>query len=485
MALMVSVSGIRGVVGKDLTPRAIVNFIQAFIRALGREHGVILIGRDTRASGLFIEKIVEGTILACGLDVINTGIATTPTVLLATRKLECEGGIAITASHNPSEWNALKFCDKKGLFLQEKKINQIHASVLRGFGQDTHPRSRPSSWSLWVDFNTLGRSISNSTAYKLHINQVMRNIDQKSISDQKFKVAIDPGGGAGSVIDREFLEMLGCKVCGIHEYSEEIRSNGSSLSVSARDRDFPRKPEPIPENLQKLCLLVKKEKADIGFAQDPDGDRLSVVTEEGRAVGEEYTLVLAGKAFLTKKKTDIACNLSTSMMIDDLAHQYGVKVFRTKIGELHVTTKLLNDNLLFGGEGNGGVIVPKINLCRDSITAMGLILELMAGTKKRISKIIEEIPGYCMKKLKQPVKKTYENKNSDELYEYIFKVVQQAFPEYLISKVDGIKVYNKESWLHIRLSNTEPVIRLMAESKNETLTDELLRKGSNIVSHFK
>jgi phosphomannomutase len=313
----------------------------------------------------------------------------------------------------------------------------------------------------------------------------MRNIDQKSISDQKFKVAIDPGGGAGSVIDREFLEMLGCKVCGIHEYSEEIRSNGSSLSVSARDRDFPRKPEPIPENLQKLCLLVKKEKADIGFAQDPDGDRLSVVTEEGRAVGEEYTLVLAGKAFLTKKKTDIACNLSTSMMIDDLAHQYGVKVFRTKIGELHVTTKLLNDNLLFGGEGNGGVIVPKINLCRDSITAMGLILELMAGTKKRISKIIEEIPGYCMKKLKQPVKKTYENKNSDELYEYIFKVVQQAFPEYLISKVDGIKVYNKESWLHIRLSNTEPVIRLMAESKNETLTDELLRKGSNIVSHFK
>ncbi len=448
MSLMVSVSGIRGIVGDTLTPPVIMNYVISFIHLLGKPQGRILIGRDTRRSGESIEKVLTGTITAMGYDILNIGIATTPTVLLLTRKMNCIGGIAITASHNSSEWNALKLCDEDGLFLKEERIRTIEKLM----------KSQDSVLNKWKKFDKIGLFLSEDNASLLHIDEVKKIIDQKLIKKKKFRVAIDPGGGTGAVIDRPFLEGLGCNVVAIYEKPES---------------KFPRKPEPIPENLSELCSLVKDEGADIGFAQDPDGDRLSVVSENGVAVGEEYTLVLAGEAYLRRNKTDIACNLSTSMMIDDLGTRFGVNVKRTRIGEIYVTDKLLENNLHFGGEGNGGVIVTDVNPCRDSIVAMGLTLELLAKTDKKLSQIVDSFPSYVMKKEKLKISRL----NRDKLYSSIFEKAKKQFYNYKINELDGIKIYNKFEWLHVRLSNTEPVLRIMAESESEERTDELIKIG--------
>lgn len=452
MALMVSVSGIRGIVGEDLAPPVIQNYVLAFIHVLGKARGRIVVGRDTRKSGEFIEKIIEGTILALGYDVINVGIAPTPTILHTVRKLQCNGGIAISASHNPSKWNALKFCDGHGLFLKEQTIRLIEKKVNK-FGTD---------WIKWKKYSNLGSYIQKKST-QMHINEVMKYIDCKKIREKRFKVAIDPGGGACLTIDRTFLEKLNCTVYGINENSF---------------LDFPRGPEPTPHNLMDLCNLVKEKGADVGFAQDPDGDRLSLVSEKGVAIGEEYTLVLAGEAFLRKKRTDIVCNLSTSMMVDDLASRFGVRVERTKIGEINVTTRLLEKSMLFGGEGNGGVIVPEINPCRDSIVGMALILELMANSKRGISWIVKDIPAYSMKKEQA----SFKEQNREELYERILKRTKENFSNYEIDTLDGIKIYNKKEWLHMRLSNTEPIIRIIAETSSEEKTNKLIQTGISIIN---
>jgi phosphomannomutase len=455
MSLMVSVSGIRGIVGKDLSPPVIMNFVSAFLRLIENKGRNILIGRDTRESGTFIDKIVKGTIISLGFDVIDIGIATTPTVLLMTRKLHCAGGIAITASHNPLEWNALKFCDSQGIFLKEEHINELK-------------RLTESQEQNWRQFDSLGSIRTEKEANIIHTNEVLKNIDYKLIKSKRFKVAIDPGGGAGSVIDRTFLEKLGCAV-----FSINTVSSGQTVKIS-----FPRGAEPVPEHLRGLCELVQKTNADIGFAQDPDGDRLAVVSESGVPIGEEYTLVLAGKAFLNRKKTDIVCNLSTSMMINDLAKRHGVRVHRTKIGEIHVTKKLLKERFLFGGEGNGGVIVPEINPCRDSIVAMGFILELLAVSAKTVSQLVNAFPSYVFKKEKM----TYSKMNNDALTDILHQKAKKYFLDYSINLLDGIKIYTNLEWLHLRPSNTEPVIRIFAEAEKKQRTEELIEIGKSIVN---
>ena len=361
MPLMVSISGIRGIVGESLTPEVIMNYVISFIKLLGKEKGSLLIGRDTRGSGKPIERIIEGIVTSLGYDVINIGVAPTPTILLCTRELGCIGGIAITASHNPAEWNALKFCNEKGLFLSEDVIKAIERKV-----------KKRDFITKWVKFDKLGTVRVREDAKKLHTQEILNFIDGELIRKKSYKVAIDPVGGSGVVIDKEFLEQLGCTVVGVHDHQQET---------------FPRGPEPTPENISKLCSLVNKHSADIGFAQDPDGDRLSVVSEKGKAIGEEYTLVLAGESWLCKEKNNIVCNLSTSMMLEDLARRFGVELIRTKIGEINVVERILSlqKETAIGGEGNGGVILPDIHPCRDSFTAMGLILEYMASSGKTIS----------------------------------------------------------------------------------------------------
>jgi phosphomannomutase len=222
---------------------------------------------------------------------------------------------------------------------------------------------------------------------------------------------------------------------------------------------------------------VRSSNADIGFAQDPDGDRLAVVDENGKAIGEEYTLVLSGEAYLKKRKTDIVCNLSTSMMIEDLARRFSVNVLRTKIGEINVTSELIDNNLHFGGEGNGGVIIPEINPCRDSIVAMGLILELLTHTKKTVSEFINGFPSYTIKKDRVDYKGTIDK----NLFSSLLMRVKEDFKDHLINNIDGIKIYTKNEWLHIRPSNTEPIIRIMAEAKDEKRAEELISIGRSLI----
>jgi len=449
MGLMISVSGIRGIVGVDLTPKVIVDYVAAFITILNKPRGKIVIGKDTRSSGNLIEKIVSATIMAMGYDVLNIGIATTPTVLLSTRKMDLDGGIAITASHNSQEWNALKFCNNKGLFLNEEYIKKIEKRVKKcNFN--------------WKKHDKLGLELNKINCTSIHINEVLKLIDVEKITEKQFKVAIDPVGNTATAIDREFLETLGCRVVSINEKPTSV---------------FPREPEPVPENLKELCDLVKRENADIGFAQDPDGDRLSVVSEKGEAIGEEYTLVLSTESYLRKNKTNIACNLSTSQMIDDLAKRHEVKVYRTKIGEINVTSKMLEEGLQVGGEGNGGIIVPEINACRDSIVGMGLILELMAKTQKTVSQTISEFPHYKMKKIKLDISK----QDKVEIYKKILSRAKKSFLNYEIDTRDGIKVYNDKEWLHIRLSNTEPVTRIMIEAKDDNRVNKLLHMAKSFL----
>jgi len=452
MALMVSVSGIRGIFGEDLVPTVLIKYICAFIQLLEKNNGKIILGRDTRKSGPAIERIVEGTLLSLGFDVLNIGVSTTPTVLYCTKKLGCDGGIIITASHNPQQWNALKLCNDKGLFLFEEDIAFIKNYVNNN--QELNIK--------WKDYKNLGNIIYQKNSYQLHIKEVLKHIDTESIKKRRFRVAIDPAAGAASTIARCFLETLGCRVEGIFETPSE---------------DFPRGPEPVPENLDQLCSLVKVSGSDIGFAFDPDGDRLSIVSDKGIAIGEEYTLVLAGEAFLKKHKTDVVCNLSTSRMIDDLAQRYGINVYRTKIGEINVTRKLLEKKIFFGGEGNGGVIVPSINPCRDSITAMGLILELLSSSNKSISDIIIEFPSYVMQKCKFEI----ECVNKEKLYSRLYEELKTIFSKHQINNLDGIKIYNNKEWIHIRFSNTEPVVRIITESPCKERSEKLLAMGKQII----
>jgi phosphomannomutase len=452
MALKVSVSGIRGIVGEDLNPNVVISYVAAFLESLGGSGHTVLIGRDSRESGALIERITEATANALGWHCVNIGIVPTPTALLATRRLRCRGGIVITASHNPVQWNALKMCDARGLFLQEAQVARIETRVKRG---EKIP---------WQSCQGLGNTELKHTAPDMHIEEVLEFLECDAIRKQNFRVAIDPCSATGCVVDRPFLESLGCTVYGLNDKLEG---------------DFPRGTEPVPENLTQLASQVKEVGADIGFAQDPDADRLAVVSDEGVPIGEEYTLVLAGENYLRRRKTDIAVNLSTSMMIDDLAKRYGSEVFRTKIGEINVTGMLLEKNLGYGGEGNGGVIVPEINPCRDSLVAMGLILELLSREKgRKLSEIIEEFPSYCMKKHK--INAAYEDIRV--FYDTLEAAARNIFKHYLIDSSDGIKIYNNKEWLHIRASNTEPVIRIMAESETSTCTDRLIKEGRNLIS---
>lgn len=453
MPLMVSVSGVRGIFGADLSPNSIIKYTYAFLKQLNTSTRRILIGRDTRESGKIIEKIIEGTINALGYDTINIGIAPTPTILLATRKYRCSGGIAITASHNPPQWNALKLCDEKGLFLDEEKVE-----ALKAYAEKVENSSIP-----WKGLGELGKSASSKVARKLHIDEVLKILDISPIRKKRFRIAIDPGSGAGSTIDREFLERLGCEVFSINEKPQGY---------------FPRNPEPLPEYLGDLCKLVRSESTHIGFAQDPDADRLAVVSETGVPIGEEHTIVLAGEAYLRKDKTDIACNLSTSMMFDDLGKRHNVRVLRTKIGEIHVTRCMLLNRIQYGGEGNGGVIVPSINPCRDSLVGMGLILELLSKSNRTLSELISEYPSYIMKKIKIDMNFILK---TDEIYERILMKGKSVFQDYSYNILDGIKFYNEREWLHIRSSNTEPVVRIVAESKYQDRTDELIEIGKKLV----
>ena len=433
--LIRSASGLRGIAEDHFTPELIDQYILAFITTQNIKSCVI--GRDGRPSGKQIAQWVIDSLHKKGINVDNCGLATTPTMQIMTENENYDGGIVITASHNPSEYNGLKFLQTDGTFLSPDQCEELFKAV------DQNVSINPP--------DSLGVVSDYSTANEEHIEKVLaaKCIDADNIRKKKFKVVIDAVNGAGSFILPMLCEQLGCEVV-------TMNCNG--------DGNFTRVAEPLAENLNELEQKVLSDRADIGFATDPDGDRLSIVSNKGKAIGEEYTLVLAVKNFINSQESMVVTNLSTSMMLDNIAD----KTIRTKIGEAHVVKKMNELNIAIGGEGNGGVILKEVHLGRDSLVAISMILNLLSSSGKSISDEITNIPKYLMIKDKIHI----DSKIDFDSLETIFDCNE-------INKLDGIKFSWSNKWIHIRQSNTEPIIRIFAEASTQDEVDELINTLKN------
>jgi len=435
--LIRSASGLRGIAEDHFTPELIDNYISAFISTQNIKSCVI--GRDGRPSGKQISQWVIDSFHKNGINVENCGLATTPTMQVMTEKEHFDGGIVITASHNPSEYNGLKFLQTDGTFLSPEQCEELFKAVDKNVSIDLP--------------NSLGVVSDYSIANEEHIDKVLaaKCIDTENIRKNNFKVVIDAVNGAGSFILPMLCERLDCEV---------ITMNCSG------DGNFSRIPEPLAENLNALEQKVLEVGADIGFATDPDGDRLSIVSNKGKAIGEEYTLVLAVKNYLNFQESMVVTNLSTSMMLDNITN----KTIRTRIGEAHVVQKMNELNISIGGEGNGGVILKEVHLGRDSLVAVSMILSLLSISGKSISDEICSIPKYLMVK-----DKILLNSKID------FDSLESIFDCDEINRLDGIKFSWSDKWIHIRKSNTEPIIRIFAEAPTKDEVDELVNTLKNYV----
>ena len=438
--LMKSVSGIRGIVGDSLTTELVLTFAKRFGVFSGR--GKVVVGRDSRTTGKMLLSAVSAGLMSVGADVIDLGICPTPTVLLAVENLEADGGIAITASHNPPEWNALKLISDTGTFLtpeQSKNFWNIPEDELHD-----------------LDWAHIGSFSQYAFAIEDHIKAIMELsiIPTEKIKEKNYKVVIDSTNGAGGLMSPLLLKALGCEV--IELYS---KPNGM----------FSRIAEPAAQNLGALEDEVIKHKADIGFATDPDVDRLSIVSNNGTALGTEYTLLLAEKYVLSQKKGNIATNLSSSMASDVIAKEHGVEIFRSPVGEINVAEVMKEHNCVIGGEGNGGIILPDLHFTRDAPLGMALILSYMATSGKKISELAAEIPKYYMHKTKLDLA---ENIDFDEVSERIL----EDFSDKKLDTQDGIKIIDADFWIHIRKSGTEPIVRIIAESSSEEGSNKLCKQ---------
>lgn len=434
--LMVSVSGIRGVVGQSFTPPVIQKFAAAFGLTMGKK---IVVGRDSRVTGEMVERLVIGTLSAVGCDVVSVGIAPTPTIQIAVESLEADGGIAITASHNPIEWNALKLIGPDGLFLDEDQGRKVvELSDASGFEYK--------SWDGIGDIQNYDHAIRD------HQDHILRLpfLDLEALRSRRFKVAIDCVNGAGSLFFPQFLAGLGCEVFEVN---------------TVPDGRFPHTPEPLPQNLTGLMEMVKESKVDIAFATDPDSDRLAILDEKGNPLVEEYTLALAVNFILSKKPGTVVVNASTTMAIDDIASLYGAPVIRTKVGEIHVAKRMREEKAVIGGEGNGGVILPDIHLGRDAPIAAVIALQHLLEFGGTISELRGSLPQYTMVKRKIEIGKTDPDR--------ILETLQAAHKDDHIDLIDGLKVLYEKSWVHLRKSNTEPIIRVYAEAQTADQAERL------------
>lgn len=437
--LMRSVSGIRGVVGPSFSPSLIVNYVNAFIQLTKAKK--VVIGRDTRSTGPMIENLVASACSASGAEAIMLGVASTPTVEMEVIESKAGGGIIITASHNPIEWNALKFLTHEGIFLDEPQVKALFELV-------------DNNRFDWKDWSQVRPVIQREGADERHIDAVLKLpfIQPERIRGKKFRVAYDAVNGAGSMIVPKLLKALGCDMELIN-----VEPNGI----------FPHGAEPTPENLGQLEELVARKKCHVGFATDPDADRCAIVSDAGKAIGEEYTLALATMLVLEHKKGPVGINLSTSRMVDDIAAKHGVPVLRTKVGEINVTVGMKANGSVIGGEGNGGVISPDLHYGRDGILAIAMTLQLMAEKNKPLSAIAAEIPSYHIEKQKFSV--------AGKKLEVIFGRLLAKFPEAKCDQQDGIRFEWERSWVHLRASNTEPVVRVIAEAPDKAAAVKLCK----------
>lgn len=446
--LMISISGIRGIVGDGLDPEVLVHCTTAFADFCGK--GKIVLGSDGRISGEMVKHLVVGTLLAKGNDVIDLGVCPTPTVLFNVKNLNAVGGIQISASHNPNEWNALKFLNRNGEFLSPEEHNQF-LNLLNDASK---------KFSAW---NKLGKVKKYKNGLADHINAIlkMEYIDIPKIRKRKFKVVLDCVNGAGSYSMPLLLKKLGCKVI-------EINCKKSGI--------FPRLPEPIPENLTETLDLVKKKKVDLGIVVDPDVDRLVLITEYGEPFGEENTITLAVKHILSLVKGNVAVNLSTTRAIDDVAKEFGCQVYRAPVGEANVVKKMKEIGAVIGGEGSGGVILPNVNFGRDALVGTAIVLQYLAKTRCKISTLKNSLPNYSIVKRKIELI----NFNADD----IIRKLADRYKTENINLEDGLRIDFDDHWIHLRKSNTEPIIRLIIEAKTNALANVYADKYSEEINEI-
>ncbi|HUE81174.1 MAG TPA: phosphoglucosamine mutase [Pyrinomonadaceae bacterium] len=433
--LKISISGVRGVIGDSLSPTLLTRFAQAFGTYFGS--GTIVIGRDPRTSGEMVKQAVIAGLLSSGCRVIDIGMCPVPTVQMLVREHKARGGIAITASHNPAEWNALKFIGPEGLFLDEGQAHEM----LDIYHQGEYTKV------AGVEMRTVD-VISGAT--DLHVKRVLDTLGPLSSREKKLRVVLDACNGAGSFAGPELLRSLGVEVI--------------SLNVTP-DGLFPRPAEPLPENLGALCAAVREHQADIGFAQDMDADRLAIVSEQGVPIGEDYTLVLATMYVLGKEPGPVVANLSTTTALEDVAKRFDCSFFLTKIGEVNVTQEMQKQHAVIGGEGNGGVIYPRINFARDSLVAMALILHLLSETSQTVSEVVSGLPNYKMVKARMTCP-------SDKIGG-VLRMLRHEYAAYPLDTRDGVRVTLNDGWFLVRGSNTEPIIRIVAEARDNVRASEI------------
>lgn len=446
MSLMISVSGIRGIFGTDLTPKNIARFAAAYGTWL--DGGTVVIGRDTRVTGQICEDLVAATLQSVGCNVIKVGVAPTPTVAMAVLKHRAAGGIIISASHNPAEWNALKLLNSKSEFLdadQGKEVIQISESETFNY----------------QSYKNIGQIIEEPEALDYHIKQILSlpYIDTGIIRDANFSVAIDPVNGTGGPALLPLLEQLGVE--NIHTINE------------APTGIFAHPPEPLPEHLQDICTLVTEKNCDIGLVTDPDSDRLALITDRGEPFGEEYTQVAAFDFMLSKNRGACVTNLSSSRAAEDIAAKHGQECHRSAVGEINVVKKMQQTSAVIGGEGNGGVINPDLHYGRDALVGTAMILQLLAERNISSSEYRDSLPDYTIRKDKIQL----QDIDGDAL----LNKAQDIFSDEKLNLTDGVKIDFDEGWVHLRKSNTEPIIRIYSEAPTRQAAEKLARRVTSKV----
>ena len=460
MSLVISISGIRGTIGgipgEGLTPIDTVQFASAYASWLkersGKDQPSVALGRDARISGPMVEQLVTATLSAMGCNVFQLGLATTPTVEIAVTEYEMDGGIILTASHNPAEWNALKLLNEKGEFLSAKDGETILKKV-------------KTNDYFYADVKELGAIKPLEGMDVKHINQVLdlSLVDVEKIREKGFRVAIDCVNSVGGVILPRLLKALGVKEV-IELYCEPTG-------------EFPHNPEPLPENLSHIAETMISDKADVGFVVDPDVDRLAIVCEDGSMFGEEYTLVAVSDYILSKTPGNTASNLSSTRALRDVTEGYGHSYFPSAVGEVNVVGAMKENRCVIGGEGNGGIIYPELHYGRDALVGIALFLSHLAQSDETCSDLRKRYPDYSISKNKVTLP---EDVDAGKL----LIDFQKEYEDFNVNTVDGVKVDMPEGWVHIRKSNTEPIIRLYAEAGNKEEADRLAEKAMTTIDQL-
>jgi len=455
MTLIKSISGIRGTIGgstgDNLTPLDVVKFASAYGMWLkNRTSGSlkVVIGRDARMSGAIVQNLVQSSLLSLGIDVVDLGLSTTPTVEIAVPLENASGGIILTASHNPKQWNALKLLNEKGEFVSAADGAEI-LSIAENEGFD------------FAQVDDLGVSVEKDYL-QIHIDAVLAlsTVDVKLVEKENFKVVIDAVNSTGGIYIPALLSQMGVEV--VELYCEP---NGK----------FPHNPEPLPEHLHDLCSLVKETNSDLGFVVDPDVDRLAIVSEDGTLFGEEYTLVAVADHVLKTQKGDTVSNLSSTRALRDVSEKYGVNYHASAVGEVNVVTKMKEVNSPIGGEGNGGIIYPELHYGRDSLVGVALFLTHLAQSKVSCSELRKQYTDYYMSKQKIQLTPEIDVDN-------ILKVMANNYAKEDVNTIDGVKINFANEWVHLRKSNTEPIIRVYTESTSPAKANQLAQRFINEIN---